>query len=61
MWLRSGLLRLWPRLALAAPISPLAQELPYAAVTIKRKEKKKKKKKKRHLDFGLLVLKMAKK
>ena len=36
------LLWLWYRLAAAAPIQPLAQELPYAAGTaMKRKEKKK--------------------
>ena len=42
---------LWPSLEAAAPIQPLAWELPYAGVTQKRKKKqnkteKKKKKKK---------------
>ena len=40
MWLRSGLLWLWCRLAAAAPIRPLTWELPYASgVVLKRKKK----------------------
>ena len=48
MWLRCGsdpaLLWLWCRLTAAAPVQPLAQELPFAAgVAVKRKKTKTKK------------------
>ena len=45
-WVKDlALLRLWCRLAAAAPISPLAWELPYVAgVALKSKKKKKEKK-----------------
>ena len=43
LWPDPMLLWLWCRLAAAAPISPLAWELPYAVcVALKRKKKKKK-------------------
>ena len=51
------LLWLWPRLAAAAPIQPLAWEPPYAAsaALIKKKKKKEKEKQKKKLQRKCLL------
>ena len=55
MWVADGgldleLLWLWCRSAAAAPIQPLAWELPYAlGVVLKKKKKRKEKKKRRRM------------
>ena len=47
---------LWRRLAGAAPILPLAWELPYATGMALKRKKEKKKKKKKELNFYLTQL-----